>query len=262
MSDKETFLGEVAKKIPIDKVYDDMLHPALSEVGNTLKGAVRVSLAPVSALVWGYEKIASYLDEAIPKYFEDRKISKEKIRTPEPAIAIPTIEALRYINESVLRQMYVDILGASMNMDTANFVHPSFVAVINQLTPDEAKIIKKLPRKGLHEPLVDICVQKPNARGTFVIYRNCGVLGREAGCVFPEKLSLYTDNLQRLALVEVPGNNYLADEWRYNKIIDTDYFNSLIKKAENEGEPFYERKMIGLTDYGMQLKEICLQEIT
>ncbi len=141
MSDKETFLGEVGKKIPIDKVYDDALHPALSEVGHILQGVVKVSLAPNSAIVWGYDKISSYLDEAIPQYFKNKKISEEKIISPDPAIAVPAIEAMRYTNKGILRQMYVDILGVSMNEDTADFIHPSFAEVIKQLTPDEAKII-------------------------------------------------------------------------------------------------------------------------
>lgn len=258
VSDKESFLGEVGKKIPIDKVYDDVFHPALSEVGHTLQGAVKVSLAPISAIVWGYDKISSYLNEAIPQYFENRKISKEKIISPDPAIAVPTIEAMRYTNKGILRQMYVDILGASMNQDTADFIHPSFVEVIKQLTPDEAKIIKELPRKGLHEPLMNIQVEKENAKGTFVIYRNCGILGYKAGCIFPDRISLYVDNLKRLALVEVPENACLIDEWRYDKIADSDYFKALTIKAEEEGKVFYEKRMIGLTDYGMLLKEICL----
>lgn len=258
MSDKESFLGEVGKKIPIDKVYDDVFHPALSEVGHTLQGAVKVSLTPISAIVWGYDKISSYLDEAIPQYFENRKISKEKIISPDSAIAVPTIEAMRYTNKGILRQMYVDILGASMNQDTADFIHPSFVEVIKQLTPDEAKIIKELPRKGLHEPLMNIRVEKENAKGTFVIYRNCGILGYKAGCIFPDRISLYVDNLKRLALVEVPENACLIDEWRYDKIADSDYFKALTRKAEEEGKVFYEKRMIGLTDYEMLLKEICL----
>lgn len=258
MSDKESFLGEVGKKIPIDKVYDDVFHPVLSEVGHTLQGAVKVSLAPISAIVWGYDKISSYLDEAIPQYFENRKISKEKIISPDPAIAVPTIEAMRYTNKGILRQMYVDILGASMNQDTADFIHPSFVEVIKQLTPDEAKLIKELPRKGLHEPLMNIRVEKENTKGTFMIYRNCGILGYKAGCIFPDRISLYVDNLKRLALVEVPENACLIDEWRYDKIANSDYFNALIVKAEEEGKVFFEKRMIGLTDYGMLLKEICL----
>jgi len=64
--------------------------------------------------------------------------------------------------------------------------------------------------------------------------------------------------LKRLALVEIPENGCLADEWRYDKIVNLDYFALLMEKAQEEGEPFYEKKMIGLTDYGMRLKEICL----
>ena len=258
MSNKETLLGEVGKKIPIDKVYDDVMHPVLSEVGNKLEGLVRVSLAPISALVWGYDKVASYLDKEIPKYFESRKISKEKMQTPPAEIAVPTIEAMRYANKGILKQMYVDLLGASMNVDTAEFVHPSYVEIIRQLTPDEAKLLKILPRKGLHEPLVSIHIEKPNVKGQFVFYSNCGILGFEAGCEFPHRISLYIDNLIRLSLVRVPENSYLIDEWRYDKIINSDYYQRLKTEAEQLGEVFCSKQMVGLTDYGMQFREICL----
>ena len=258
MGDKEKFWEEVGKKLPVDKVYDDVLHPSFSEVGNALQGAVRVALAPISALVWGYEKIAKYLDEEIPKYFENRKISKEKIQTPPPEIAVPTIEALRYANKGELKKMYVDLLGASMNRDTMDFVHPSFAEIIKQITPDEAKILKILPNKGHCEPLINIKIEKSNVQGSFVIYSNCGILGYEAGCDFPEKIPLYIDNMIRLSLVEIPDNAYLVDEWRYNKIIDSEYFYCLETEAAKMGRVFCEKRMIGLTDYGDQFRKICL----
>lgn len=258
MNDTEGFFKEVGKKIPIDKLYDDVLHPALSEVGKGLQGAVRLSLAPITAMVWGYEKISAYLDQAIPEYFEKRRIPKEKIASPAPAIAVPTIEAMRYADKEVLRQMYVDVLGASMNVDTANFVHPSFVEVIRQLTSDEARLIRELTDKGKHEPLMEISVEKEGRDGTFTVFRNCGVLGYEAQCAFPEKISLYIDNLKRLAVVEVPENNYLVDEWRYGKIVNSDYFQTLVAEAEKEGTPLLKKRMVGLTDYGTLLRQICL----
>lgn len=55
------------------------------------------------------------------------------------------------------------------------------------------------------------------------------------------------------------SNEFFIDEWRYGKIINTDYYNSLIKKAEAEGTPIYKKKMVGLTDFGERLKEICLE---
>ena len=88
MDEKETFGAEIAKQLPIKDLYDDLAHPTLSTVGQVLQGATRVALSPISAMVWGYDKIAEYLDIAIPQYFEKRKIAKEKIKSPDPAIVL------------------------------------------------------------------------------------------------------------------------------------------------------------------------------
>lgn len=66
MDKKETFAGEIAKQLPIKDIYDDLVHPALSTVGMGLQDATKIALAPISALVWGYDKIAEYLNIAIP----------------------------------------------------------------------------------------------------------------------------------------------------------------------------------------------------
>lgn len=258
MNEKEMFGSEVGKIIPVEKIYDDVMHPALSELGNKMQGLVRVALAPISALVWGYEKIAAYLDVEIPKYFEKKRISKEKIQTPPVNIAVPAIEAMRYANKEILKQMYVDLLGASMNIDTTEYVHPSFVEIIKQLTPDEAKILKRLPKKGLCEPLVNIEIAKSDIDGRFVLHNNCGVLGYEAGCEFPDNISLYIDNLIRLSLVNIPETSYLVDEWRYKKIVTSEYYQTLIMEAEQFGEVHCVKRMIGLTNYGMQFRDVCL----
>ena len=69
MDKKETFAGEIAKQLPVKDIYNDLAHPALSTVGQGLQGVTKLALAPISALVWGYDKIADYLDVAIPEYF-------------------------------------------------------------------------------------------------------------------------------------------------------------------------------------------------
>ena len=93
---KETFGGEIAKQLPVKDIYNDLAHPALSTVGQGLQGVTKLALAPISALVWGYDKIADYLDVAIPEYFEKRKIEKEKIISPDPMIAVPVVEDSRF----------------------------------------------------------------------------------------------------------------------------------------------------------------------
>lgn len=136
MDKKETFGGEIAKQLPVKDIYNDLAHPALSTVGQGLQGVTKLALAPISALVWGYDKIADYLDVAIPEYFEKRKIEKEKIISPDPMIAVPVVEAMRYTShKEELREMFTNLLGAAMNADSID-AHPAFVDIIKQLSPD------------------------------------------------------------------------------------------------------------------------------
>ncbi|HEX2689776.1 MAG TPA: DUF4393 domain-containing protein, partial [Kofleriaceae bacterium] len=72
-------------------------------------------------------------------------------RQPAPAhIAAPA--ALQYAllgqGEGVaeLREMFENLLVASMDSDTASSAHPAFVSMIQQLTPDEARILKSINR--------------------------------------------------------------------------------------------------------------------
>lgn len=151
---KETLLAEIGKQLPIKALYMDVAHPTLSEIGKSLQGLTRVALSPISGMVWGYDKISDYLDYAIPKYFGDRKIKKENIITPDISIAGPAIEAMRYTaNKQKIREMYKNLLGAAMNIDTADEVHPAFIEVIKQLTPNEAIFLEYL--FGYRKAMID-----------------------------------------------------------------------------------------------------------
>lgn len=57
MNKKESFGGELAKQLPVENIYNDLAHPALSTVGQGLQGITKLALTPISALVWGYDKI-------------------------------------------------------------------------------------------------------------------------------------------------------------------------------------------------------------
>lgn len=132
MDNKESFGAEIGKQIPIKEIYNDLAHPTLSTVGQTLQGATRIALTPISALIWGYDKISAYLDIAIPEYFAKRKVQKEKVQTPDPSIAVPTIVALQYTaHKPELREMFTNLLGASMNKDTCNDLSIFFCPVLS-----------------------------------------------------------------------------------------------------------------------------------
>ena len=60
------------------------------------------------------------------------------------------------MNSEELRNMYANLLAASMLKDEKENAHPSFVEIIKQLSPDEAKLLKKISESGDAYPLIDV----------------------------------------------------------------------------------------------------------
>jgi len=142
----------LVKAIPL---YQDSIQPAAKEVGKALETVaktVNVALAPVGALVWSYEQIKDFVSTQVTKKLS--AVDQHKIITPNPAVAGPALEALRYTgNESCSRDMFANLIASSMHENMEKYTHPSFVEVIKQLSPYRCKTYKrifekwKLPRR-------------------------------------------------------------------------------------------------------------------
>ena len=77
----------VAKAVPI---YQDVVQPAALEIGKALKTVaktVHVALAPVSALVWGYDQIKEFVSSKVAERLKN--VPPENIITPKPNVAGP-----------------------------------------------------------------------------------------------------------------------------------------------------------------------------
>lgn len=253
MDEKETFAGEIAKQLPVKDIYNDLAHPALSTVGQGLQGVTKLALAPISALVWGYDKIAGYLDVAIPEYFEKRKISKEKIVSPDPAIAVPTVEAMRYTShKEELREMFTNLLGASMNADSID-EHPAFVNIIKQLSSDESKIIKYLYHDD-RQPMIKIRIKVDESAGERDLLPYFSDIGYIAHCQYPQKFPEYLDNLHRLGIVEVYYDRFLVDDKYYEKL----KLHPQFPHVEGKGNIVEKKSMYELSEFGKKFCKVCL----
>lgn len=243
------------KKLIIE-AYSDLVSPTAKELGITLKELTNVVLKPVRGIIWGFDTIIEYIKVELLNYFAERNIDISKINPNfDKSIVVPTIEALRYTKDDI-KQMFIHLLGASLCKETSEFVHPAFVEILKQMTSDEAKIIKQLPKKSLYEPIIDIEVQKAQINGIFTVFSNFSVIADEAGCEYPEKGHIYINNLLRLGLVDVPPSSYLIDDWRYEKIFNNKYFNKQNNIASQYGKVTYRKKMVGLTSLGFDLQTI------
>ena len=125
-------------------VYQDTLQPAAKQIGHSLETVtktVNIALAPIKALVWGYEKIEDYITTRVSEKLKN--IPEENITTPPTEIAGPAVEALRFSgNDKNLRELYANLLASSMDINTQYLIHPGYVEIIKNLSSDEAILLQ------------------------------------------------------------------------------------------------------------------------
>lgn len=186
-------------------VYEDVLQPAAKEVGaglQTVAKTIHIALAPVSALVWGYDKLKDYLEERLAEKL--KKVPAEKIITPNPTVAVPAVESMRYTaHDPTLRELYASLLASAMNADTADKAHPAFVEMIRQMTPDEAKILKFIvQRRALYSFRAITYLIRAE---TIVVEENAYRNIAEAAGANEELSPGSVEKLERLNLIKMTG---------------------------------------------------------
>lgn len=152
-------IGDTLKTAPT--LYEDALQPTVQEVG---KFAARIPRA-INAAFSGLDKWIlnkEYAIDETKKLLEKKleNVDPEKIVEPEAYVAVPAIQAISYsMNSEELRNLYANLLAKAMNSDTKDFVHPSFVEIIKQMSPIDALVLKEIAYSK-YLPLVNLSVSE------------------------------------------------------------------------------------------------------
>jgi hypothetical protein len=186
-------------------VYQDMLQPATQEIGialQTVAKTIHIALAPIAALVWGYDTVKDYVYTRVAEKL--KHVPLENIQTPEPHVVVPALEALRYTGyQESLRELYANLLATSLDVETCQNAHPAFVDMIKNMSPDKARIMCLFSIRH-SSPVVEVRALEKEAETYQTVERHFSLVGREAGCDFPDHTPTYLDNLVRLGLLELP----------------------------------------------------------
>jgi len=222
------------------KAYDDIAHPTAHALGQL------ISFLPRTVKVWfgKWEKWilnGEFEIEQTKILLANRlkQTSVEKITEPEPYVAVPALQQLSYsLNSEELRQLYANLLASAMNIDTKEYVHPSFVDIIRQLLPDEARVLKLIYQNSEKH----IVVENPNDDCPFPKLVHIADNSNEISTSTmiqdsPESYAFYLDNLQRLRLLKTQA------------VFSEDSYPKEFAKKYSE---------IELTEYGRLFCSICV----
>lgn len=263
MSEVEKEILEQTKGVAVE-VYKDVASPIVKPIGEILGFLPRTLKLALS----GWEKWLINGEESLKLTAEAikekvKQIPQDKLVEPEPYVAIPAIQQISYCqNSEELRDLYANLLTASMNADKKWQVHPSFVDIIKQITPDEAKLIKSLPNfKNSFMPAIDVKLleKDKSAKGHQILATNFTTVGLD---VIENKANIcsYIDNLIRLKIIEIPPTYHLTNETLYKPLEQSHLLDELIPNIYKELYTIgYSHKIIVITNFGLLFKQICCQ---
>jgi len=226
-------LGKLADSKLANKVYDDAGSATAKELGKLgadFTKTLRLFTAPFQLAALAQDRFEVWLNEARSRVPLERQVEA-------PAyIAGPALRAMLFMEEdNPLASFFVNLLSQAIDKESAGDVHPSFVHILEQISPDEALLLYKLRSKGiaginrlwrLDEKFTQIESLTSFEQDDFVS---------------PKHISMYFEHLEALNLVEHRKEDKV--------VIPKD------KPDWWEGLRWY-----GLTEFGAEFLKVCIQE--
>lgn len=250
----------LVKEIPI---YQDTVQPAAQEVGkslHTVAKTINIALAPIKALVWGYDKIEEFITKRVAEKLE--KIPEDNIITPDPKIAVPAIEALRYTgHDENLRELFANLISNSMDKLTVKNAHPGFVEVLKNLSSDEAILLRAFVAQRQY-PIINVNATSKDGTGYTPITKSFSNFYQNLEIQNKDLISTYFDNLIRLGILEIPPYVHMTTPNTYEPIendSNLDGVKMLIEKLMDKTISF-ERQIIRTTSFGGHFIESVVKD--
>lgn len=268
------------------EIYKDLLQGSMREIGDGLtkttrflKGKLAKHLKYLSDS--SAENNNKLLDETAEKL---KHVPKEDIIEPTTDVVVPAMIANSYNTSEDLRHLYASLLAKAMDKKTTAFVHPAYVEIIKQLSPQEAMFLKsstilsnplgicdiRFQKKSIYDNSRDWILHKNNVirlfqDGAYLLenYLPCANLSINA-----RDISFMIDNFLRLKLISITGQILLNENAYYNF-----YYDDVTKECasqlgpdikENPKYKGYEiahiMKSTQPTSFGKRFYEICIKD--
>lgn len=193
------------------------------------------------------------------------QIPPENIVPPTPRIAVPTLQNASITEETNVRKLYANLLVSSMDSSAKNRVHPGYVEIINQLSPEEARILKQLMKEKM-SPTITVLI-KLKSGGEVRTLTDFSDIPQRVGCINPLESQAYFDNLERLGLVKRFEQRHLTDETKYTALKNNPYVDKLraelVKRMQNDADFAgidYQKGYVELTSFGSHFCKVCVAD--
>jgi len=258
----------LVKAVPI---YDDLVQPTAKELGvalGTIAKTVNVALSPISGVIWNYETIKDFVSTKVSQKLEG--VPPENIETPNPIVAGPALEALKYAgHEEMLRNMYANLIANALDKKTKISAHPSFVEVIKQISPAEATLLLLISQRS-EFPEVCSYFDQQSIQGGWDSFKGHGVTYNQitkefSGLCHTLEVDINAnaalDNFRRLQIFDIESTTNHKIEDRFNSHL-ADRLSSIhqLKGSQKLKLNINHTEKLHFTQYGIQFVNTCVKD--
>jgi abortive infection alpha-like protein len=152
-----------------------------------------------------------------------------------------------------LRERGAELLRRSAEVGLDEDAHPAFGRILDQLAPDEGRILRLLAIEG-PQAAVDVRTSRLRDPGSGLVAPGLNMLDAAAGCRHADRVTMYLDNLNRLGLVAF-SKEPLSDVNRYQLLESQPHVAQAMDQA---GRARTVRRSIRLTPFGRDFCDTCL----
>ncbi len=155
-----------------------------------------------------------------------------------------TMEALAKRGERLLAE------SAEIGRDES--LHPAFASIIDELAPDEARILRLFATDGI-QPTIDIRDRELVPFKSRLVADHLSMIGSDAGCRYDDRTPMYLQNLERLGLIAFSDDP--VDDLKRYQVLEAQPHVGAAKDAAKRPKTVY--GSVHLTDFGVEFFKTC-----
>lgn len=221
----------------------------------TIRASTQASSRVVRAAVTGQEPGELFRSTGAEIRERTRRVLGIEPRPEEMAMmTADAAEAEREEARESLRERGEELLRRSADVNFDEGSHPAYARILEDLAPDEARILRLLVDDG-PQPAVDVRSGLVPLKSTSeLVAAGLSMIGPQAGCRHLEDVPAYLNNLFRLGLVWF-SSEPLGDPLSY-QVLEAQP--EVAKALDAAGRTRTVRRSIHLTPFGADFCALCL----
>lgn len=142
--DKKSLIDLVPDSV--DNAVKNITDKPTQNIGTTLADIWYLVFGSISQAAEKRKLKYAYALQEFEKELKEKisKIPEDKLVEPDIQVIAQALDAAKYCaDKEELRRMYSNLISSSLNLDTIDYVHPSFANIIKQLSPQDAKLLQR-----------------------------------------------------------------------------------------------------------------------